>query len=115
MLWRFPIKDMPTTNNNLQLPVIQKLRHAKFCANACDLPSSTAVIRHNHETAGFPVKKTWCKVITNRNYNTWTGLTVELARRCFPDADETIIGTMSQKKKNIRSTKMKNIEKKRLP
>ena len=75
---------MPTTNNNLQSPVIPKLRCALFCANVYDLPSSTVVIRCHHATIGFPVKETWCKAIENGNYNTWPGLTVELASRYFP-------------------------------
>ena len=43
-----------------------------------------------------------------------SGLTVELTRRYFPDADETIIETMSQKSKNMRCTKIKNIEEKEI-
>ena len=55
---------MPETNNNLKLPAVQKISHALFYANsAYDLPSSTAVIRHRHATAGFPVKETWFKAI----------------------------------------------------
>lgn len=69
--------------------------------------SSTAIIRHHHATIGFPVKETWCKVIANGNYNVWPVLIVELARKYCPDSDETTIGTMSQKRKNTRSTKMK--------
>ena len=83
---------MPTTNNDLKLPVIQKIRYAPFCANSVyDLPSSTAVIVLNHAIAGFPVKDVWCKAISNGNYNTWPVLTVELAGRYFPDSNETII------------------------
>ena len=102
---------MPTTNNNLKLSAIQKIRHAPFCANNVhDLPSSTSVIRYHHVNSGFPIKETWCKSIANGNYNTWLGLKVQLARRYFPDSDETTIGTMSQKRKNNRSTKTKKIE-----
>ena len=32
---------------------------------------------------------------------------MELVRKNCPDADETIIGTMSQRRKNIRSTKIR--------
>ena len=106
---------MPTTNNKLKLSVIKKIRCAPFCENrACDLTSSTAVTMYHHATAGFPFKEIWCEAIANGNYNTWPGLTAELARRYFPDADETIIETMSQKRKNIRSTKTKNIEEKEI-
>ena len=94
---------MPTTNNNLKLPVIQRIRHAPFCAySAHDFPSSTSVIRCHHATAGFPVKETWRKEIANGDYNTCPDLTVKLARRHCLDANETIIGTMSQKRENIR-------------
>ena len=106
---------MPKANNNLLVTVIPKLRWEPFCANAYDLRSSTAVIRYHYATVGFPVKETWCKAIENGNYNTWLGLTLELAIRHCPDADEAIIGTMSQRRKNTRSTKIKRIEKKILP
>ena len=66
---------------------------------AHDLPISASLIMHYHENAGFPIKETWCKVIASGNYATWPGLTVELGRWYCPDADETMIGTMSQKRK----------------
>ena len=107
---------MPATNNNLKLPAIQKIRHEQFYANsACYFLRSTAVIRYHHATAGFPVKETWCTSIANGNYNIWLVVKVELVRRCFPDADETIIGTMSQKRKISDQLKRKILKKKRLP
>ena len=93
---------MPETNNNLKLPAIQEIEYTPFCANSsCDLPSSTSLIRYYHVTAGFPVKEAWYKSMSNGNYSAWLGLAVELVRICCPGANETIVGTMSQKKNPI--------------
>ena len=72
---------------------------------AYDLPIIAALATCHHATAGFYVKETWCQAIAKGKYATWPGLTVELARRHCPNSEETFLGTMSQKRKNIRSTK----------
>ena len=101
---------MPKSDNNSHTTLSSDLQGSPFCANAYDFPITTAVIRYHHAIAGFPIKETWCKAIAKGNYNTWPGVTVELARKYCPDADETIIDTMSQRRKNIRSTKIKTKE-----
>ena len=72
---------MPTNCNNSPTTAIQHPTWAPFCANAYDLPSSTALIRYHHATAGFPVKETWCKAIAKGNYKSWPGLTIELVKK----------------------------------
>jgi hypothetical protein len=42
------------------------------------------VIRYLHAAAGFPTKDTWIKAITNGNYVTWPGLTVEHGQETLP-------------------------------
>ena len=101
-LWRFPID-----NNNININKDLYKNTCKFVANsAYDLPSISALIKYHHASAGFPIKNTWCQAIKNGNYATWPGLTEQLARRYCPDADETILGTMSQSRQNVRSTKL---------
>ena len=73
-----------------------------------DLPSSKSLISYYHDNADFLGKETWCKEIDSGNYSTWPVLTFELATTCVLDADETIKGTMSQKRKIIRSIATKN-------
>ena len=81
---------------------------------AHDLTSSESLIRYNHSTMCLPVKETWCKATNSGNYSTWPWLTVDLARRHFPDVEETVKLTTSQKIKNIRSTKTENNDKTKL-
>ena len=70
-----------------------------YCSNA--VPSCNGRV---------PSKKTWCKAIANSNYSSWPGLTLELARKHCTDADENIIDTMSHRRKNVRSTKIRTKE-----
>ena len=44
---------MPKNYNKLTVNLISKLRWEPFCANECDLPSSTAVMWYHHAAAGF--------------------------------------------------------------
>ena len=69
------------------------------------MPSISSLSTCHHTTSVFPVKETWCQAIGKGNYDTWSGLTVELARRHFPNSKEIVLGTMSKKRKNIRSKK----------
>ena len=90
---------------------MQQVFHRGFSANsACSLPSISALIKYHHATARFPVKETWCQAIKQVNYATWSGLTTELARRNCPNSEEKNLGTMSLKRKNIRSTKVNVIK-----
>ena len=75
--------------------------------NAYNLPSIEAVVRYLHATAGFPVKQTWCQAIAKGKYATWSGLTLDAVRKYYPQVEETSMRTMSQIRKNIRSTKHK--------
>ena len=74
---------------------------------ACDLTSISSLVQYDHAAAGYPVKETQCKAIANGNCATWPGLTAEAVRKYYPVTDETILRTMSQKRKNVRSTSTK--------
>ena len=69
------------------------------------MPRIAVLVTCHHATAGFPVKETLCQAIAKVNHATWLVLTVELARRHCSNAEETVLGMTSQKRKNIRSTK----------
>ena len=69
-----------------------------------DLPSTNALIRYYHATAGSPVKATWLTAIKHGNYSTWPGLTYALAARYCPCADATIKGHQFQTRQHVRST-----------
>ena len=107
--------NVPAADNNLKVTSMEKKEHMPFCAkNAWNFPSFSSLIKYDHATEGFSVKETWCKGTHSLNYALWPNLTVELATRYFPDVDETTIVIMSQKRKNVRSTKIKKIEEKEI-
>ena len=56
--------------------------------------------------AGFSVKDIWYNAIARGNYTTWPSLTLSVARKYCSSAEETTFGTMSQSRKNKRSTKV---------
>ena len=59
-----------------------------------------------HACLGFPVKQTWLNAIRAGNCDTFDGLTHSNAARYYcPDADETIMGHLTQQRQNVRSTK----------
>ena len=73
--------------------------------SAYELPSVTALIRHFHETAGYPVRSTWLKNIGAGNYPSWPGLNLANATKYFPSAKATIMGHLAPKRQGVRSTK----------
>ena len=60
-----------------------------------------------HACLGFPVKQTWLDAIKAGNCDTFDGLTYSNAAKYCPDADEMIMGHLSQQRQNVRSTKPK--------
>ena len=74
-------------------------------ANVYELRANPQIIRYYHAAAGFPTKPTWINAIENGHYSSWKGLTVDLVRRHYPEADETWKGHGRKIKMNIRSTK----------
>ena len=60
-----------------------------------------------HAAAGYPVRSTWLKAIGSGNYSTWLGLTLANSTKYCPNATETLLGHLVQKRQGVRSTKMK--------
>jgi hypothetical protein len=62
-----------------------------------------------HAVCGYPVKSTWIHTIKVGNYVGWPILTERNVRKYYPKTDKTIKGHMSQTRKNVRSTKTKQV------
>ena len=106
-MWRFPICNLREGETLLNQNESKIYSNIAVANNIYNLPSIEAVVRYLHATAGFPIKQTWCQAIAKGNYTTWLGLTLDVVRKYCPQAEETSMGTMSQIRKNIRSTKHK--------
>jgi hypothetical protein len=78
-----------------------------FDPYSLDLPSVGALVGFYRACLGFPVKQTWLDTIKAENCDSFNGLTYANAARYFPDADETIMGHLTQQPQNVWSTKPK--------
>ena len=63
-----------------------------------ELRTQQEMVWYYHAAAGFPVKATWIKVISNNQYSSWPGLTADAVKRNFPESSETQKGTCASKK-----------------
>jgi hypothetical protein len=86
--------------------VTKKLQEAN---SVYDLPTTEQAIKWLHAVCGYPVKSTWLKAIKAGNFVGWPLLTEKNLNKYCPTADETAKGHMSQTRKNVRSTKTKQI------
>jgi hypothetical protein len=46
-------------------------------------------VRYHHASAGFPTKPTWLAAINNKHFTLWPGLTLNAARKHFPNSEAT--------------------------
>ena len=89
---------------------IKKAIHALQQANSVyDLPSIKQAIKWMHAVCGYPVKSTWLRAIKAGNYVGWPILTEQNVSKYYPKTDETLKGHMNQTRKNVRSTKVKQV------
>jgi hypothetical protein len=72
-----------------------------------DLPSIDALVGFYHACLGFPVKQTWLAAIKAGNCDTFEGLTYSNVARYCPDANEPIMGHLTQQRQNVQLTKPK--------
>ena len=84
-LWHFPVCEILCKKVT---PIKQVFQQVFLVNSACYLPSISALITSHYATVGFPV-----------NCGNWSGWTAELARRHCANSEETVLGTMSQKRK----------------
>jgi hypothetical protein len=78
-----------------------------FDPRSLDLPSIGALVGFYHACLGFPIKQTWLDAIKAGNCDIFQGLTYSNVARYCPDADETIMGHLTQQWQNVRLTKLK--------
>ncbi len=76
-----------------------------FNPQSLDLLSIRALVGFYHACVGFPVKQTWLDAVKAGNIDSFDGLTFSNVSRYCPDADETILGHLSQQRQNVRLTK----------
>ncbi len=64
-------------------------------------------MQYHHASAGFPTKPTWLAAIKNKHITLWPGLTLNTARKHFPDSEETHKGHGRKTPSGLCSTKTK--------
>ncbi len=64
-------------------------------------------MQYHHASAGFPTKPTWLATIKNKHFTSWPGLTLDAARKHFPDSEETHKGHGRKTPSGLCSTKAK--------
>jgi hypothetical protein len=78
-----------------------------FNPRSLNLLSIGALVGFYHACLGFTVKQTWLDAIKAGNCDNFKGLTYSNVANYCLDADETIMGHLSQQGQNVRSTKAK--------
>jgi len=96
-LWRIPLVDM-VRNNNTDTVIINRppTEFLQACPppsdaihNVYELKTQPELVRYRHASAGFPTKPTWLTAIKNKQFTAWSGLSLDAARKHFPDSEET--------------------------
>jgi hypothetical protein len=64
-------------------------------------------VRYHPASAGSPTKPTWLAAIKNKHFTSWPGLTLDTARKHFPDSEETHKGHGRKTPSGLCSTKTK--------
>ena len=108
-----PLVDMVQNNNTNTiiiscLPTEFLLDHPspqKDIHNVFELRTQPELICYNHASARFPTKPTWLAAIKNNQFSSWPGLTMEAARKHFPDSEEMHKGHSRKTPSGPRSTK----------
>ncbi len=112
-LWRIPLIPV-VLNSNTDMVLINKppteflpdcLPAIKAIHNVYKLKTQPELVRYLYACVGFPTKPSWIKVIKNRQYASWPGLTVKAAAQYFPESKETMKGHGCKTKSRLRSTK----------
>ena len=82
---------------------------SKAVHNIYELKTKTEVVCYYHAVAGFLTKSTWLRAIKADNFVSWSGLTVDAARKNFPESEETQKGHMCTQPHGLRSTKIRMV------
>ena len=101
-LWRILlVKNITNKNTQTALVQVPPMEILYDCPNAnesihnvYEIKTKPEMIRYYHAAAGFPTKRTWLSAIKCGNFVSWPGLTVDAARKHFPESEETQKGHM---------------------
>jgi len=112
-LWRIPLVNM--MRNNTTDTVIVNRPPTEFLParpppsnavyNVYELKTQPELVRYHHAFARFPTKPTWLTAIKNKQFAAWPGLSLDAARKHFPDSEETHKGHGRKTPSGLRSTK----------
>ncbi len=114
-LYPIPLVDMVQNNNTdtfiVNCPPTMYLPNqpppSKAAYNVYELKTQPELVRYHHASAGFPTKPTWLAAIRNKHFALWPGLTLNVARKHFPDSEETHKGHGRKTSSGLGSTKTK--------
>ena len=79
---------------------------SKAVHNIYELKTKTEVVCYYHAVAGFLTKSTWLRAIKADNFVSWSGLTVDAARKNFPESEETQKGHIQTQAQGLPYTKI---------
>ena len=77
--------------------------------NVYELKTQPKLVRYHHAVAGYPTEPTCIKAITNKQFASWPGLTVEAVRIYYPELEETHKGHGRRTRIGLRWTKKKQV------
>jgi hypothetical protein len=80
---------------------------SKAVYNVYKLKTQPELVKYHHASTGFPTKPTWLAAIKKKHFTLWPGLTLDAARKHFPDSEETHKGHGRKTPSGLRSTKTK--------
>jgi hypothetical protein len=114
-LYRIPLVDMVWNNNTdtiiVNRPPTEYLPNrpppGKAVYNVYKLKTQPELVGYHHASAGFPTKPTWLAAIKNKHFTSWPGLTLDAARKHFPNSEEMHKGHGRKTPSGLRSTKTK--------
>jgi hypothetical protein len=116
-IYQIPLVDM-VRNNNTDT-IITTRPPTKFLPdrpapneaihNIYELKTQPELVRYHHPSAGFPTKPIWLAAIKNKCFESLPGLTLNAARKHFPNSEETHKGHGRKTPSGLHSTKTKHI------
>ncbi len=69
------------------------------------LKTQPELVCYYHATTGFPTKPTWLTAIKNKQYASWSGLSIKAITRHYSDTEETPKEHGRKSPSNLHSTK----------
>jgi hypothetical protein len=80
----------------------------KAIHNVYKLKKQPELIWYLHAAVGFPTKPTWIKVIKNKQFVSWPGLTTKAIAKHYSESEETFKGQGLKIRSELQSTRASN-------